>query len=177
MSRRDSYADREHARNRAYKAAYQSEEFTRWAASLTPEQRENAVRLGLLTYQLDKESSGRSVEDLPPSLAPRTKDAPVEDTTNARDAFEGETELAVAQRRMLRSFLMRNNNPELQWACICYLAGNGTCEAHAERLGISKQDFHYHVANAQQLLGITRRAGQRSARARQSYRMMNRRRS
>ena len=60
MSRRDSYAAREHARNRAYKEAYQSEEFIRWVASLTPEQRENAERLGLLTYQLDKESSGRS---------------------------------------------------------------------------------------------------------------------
>ena len=177
MSRRDSYAAREHARNRAYKEAYQSEEFIRWVASLTPEQRENAERLGLLTYQLDKESSGRSVEDLPPTLAPRTEDAPVEEIANASDTLEAESELAAAQCRMLRSFLMRNNNPELQWACMCYLAGNGTCEAHAERLGISKQDFHYHAANAQQLLGITRRAGQRSARARQSYRMMNRRRS
>ena len=52
MSRRDSYAAREHARNRAYKEAYQSEEFIRWVASLTPEQRENAERLGLLTYAL-----------------------------------------------------------------------------------------------------------------------------
>ena len=159
MSRRDSYAAREHARNRAYKEAYQSEEFIRWVASLTPEQRENAERLGLLTYQLDKESSGRSVEDLPPSLAPRTEDAPVEEIANASDTLEAESELAAAQCRMLRSFLMRNNNPEM-FAALGPDAG-----------------FHYHAANAQQVLGITRRAGQRSARARQSYRMMNRRRS
>ncbi len=186
MKHPDEYAKREHLRTRAYRKAYESPEARAWAAALTPEQRERAQDLGLLAPYIDPAPGNNSIETLPCALEPRAEDK--------RD--EPELPRAVLQRlkeagahpawrtllgddeahrgEMLLAFVMSSPQPKLCWACLSYLAGDGTCKSHAQQLGMSRQAFHYHVRTLEKQLGLPPQKNQRSKASRRPYRSTNR---
>lgn len=169
MSHRDPYAQREAERRRAYKAAYNSPEVKKWIASLTPEQRKRAEEAGLLEPKLDS-AIGHSIEELPMKLRPSTEDAPSD-----AQAFAAKLLDDSSYREAFAAYLAGGMKPLLRQACLSYLLGNGTCEQHAKRLGMSKQAFHYHVKQAQRMLDLPKRPNQKSNAASPSYRNSNRR--
>jgi len=173
----DQYARNEGSRNKAYRAAFRTPKFKAWVNSLTPEQRMRAERMGLLSPLLEGEGARVGADDLPPAYTPRDDGgfADFEEKKAGLPEFiEG---LDEARRRLLESFLKRKGKPGLQWACLYYLCGNGTCEQHARILGMSKQAFHYHVRSMQRMLGLPPLGNQKSARAREQYRWANSRRT
>lgn len=176
MSRQDEYARKEARRNQAYREAYQSDSAKAWIASLPPAQRAHAERLGLLSARLESGGSGPSLENLPASLAPR-QEALIDEGREAlpfRKEAWGEMEDGRSCK-LLMAFLQQSGNPRLCWACLRYLFGHGTCESHAKALGVSKQNFHYHVRKIERTFGLSSMGNQRSGRSRPSYRTMNRR--
>ena len=173
---RDEYAHREGKRNEAYREAYRSADFKAWVKSLTPEQRLHAEKLGLLAPRIDGASVQPGVEDLSPSQTPKTDGGfggLIDGKTRLQDLYAS---LDEYHRRMLHSFICRKGRPGLQWSCLSYLCGNGTCAKHARQLGMSKQTFHYHVRSVQKLLGLPPLGNQKSEAAREKYRLMNSRR-
>lgn len=169
MSHRDPYAQREAQRRRAYRDAYSSPEVKAWIASLTPEQRKHAEEVGLLEPKLDS-ALGHSIEDLPLKLRPATEDA-TDDAKLLDDEFLEDPRFVTA----FKAYMTGAKKPKLRLACLSYLLGNGTCEQYATLLRMSKQAFHYHVKQAQELLGLPKLARQKSDAARASYRKRNRR--
>lgn len=173
---RDEYAHREGKRNEAYREAYRSADFKAWVKSLTPEQRLHAEKLGLLAPRIDGASVQPGVEDLPPAHTPKTDGEfgmLIDGKTWLQDLYAS---LDEYHRRMLHSFICRKGRPRLQWSCLSYLCGNGTCAKHARQLGMSKQAFHYHVRSVQKLLGLPPLGNQKSEAAREKYRLTNSRR-
>lgn len=168
---RDDYAKREASRNEAYRNAFRSPDFKAWVKSLTPEQRLHAEKLGLLAPRIDGSCVQTGVDDLSPSQAPRTANNGSGSTKNG--LVSRCEELDEHHRRMLKAFLCRSGKPYLEWSCLCYLCGHGTCEQHARRLGMSKQAFHYHVRSVQKMLGLPPLGNQKSEAAREKYRQMN----
>lgn len=169
MSHRDPYAQGEAQRRRAYRDAYNSPEVKKWIASLTPEQRKHAEEAGLLEPKLDA-ALGHSIENLPLKLRPAT-----EDTTD--DAKSLDAELLEDPRFVtaFKAYMTGVRKPKLRLACLSYLLGNGTCEQYATLLRMSKQAFHYHVKQAQELLGLPKLARQKSDAACAAYRNANQR--
>ncbi len=186
MKRSDTYASREHLRNRTYRAAFASPEARAWIAALTPSQRERAESLGLLTPYIDPMPGDNSLDTLPCALEPRDEDKrtaneiplPLRQRLAAACAHPAWRNLLgddeAHHGTMLQAFVMSSPQPKLCWACLCYLAGSGTCESHAHSLGMSKQAFHYHVRALEKQLGLPPQGNQRSEAARQSYRSANR---
>lgn len=172
----DDYARGEARRMAGYKAAFESPEYKRWVASLTPAQRETAEGRRLLCPHEDAEGGRLGIDELPPSLEPQV--------AGEFDGGEGEAEsprlgldtLTDEQKDMLSAFLQQGGNPRLRWACLRYLLGYGTCLSHAKALGMRKQAFHYHVRQMERQLGLPPMANQRSESVRDSYRLSNRRR-
>ena len=76
MKHPDTYAKREHLRNRNYRAAFASPEARAWAAALTPAERARAQALGLLTPYIDPAPGDNSIETLPCALEPRVENRP-----------------------------------------------------------------------------------------------------
>ncbi len=186
MKHPDTYAKREHLRNRNYRAAFASPEARAWAAALTPAQRERAEALGLLKPCIDPAPGDNSIDTLPCALEPRAEDKrsaneiplPLHKRLMAAKAHPAWRNLLGDDEShhgtMLQAFVMSSGQPKLCWACLCYLAGSGTCESHAQSLGMSKQAFHYHVRTLEKQLGLPPQGNQRSEAARQSYRLANR---
>lgn len=185
MSAKDDYASREAKRRRAYQAAYQSEEARAWRDSLTPTQRAEAERLGLLEPYLEGSASGAaSVENLPPSMEPFTEDVEFDRDVVAVPFRKPEqpedsgwssllSALTSTHREMLLAFLHEDGDPRLRWACLCYLLGEGTCEDIAMQIGMTKQAFHYHVRKIQKRLGLPPMGNQKSEHTRTSYAILN----
>ncbi len=187
MSANDEYASREAKRRRAYQAAYQSEEAKAWVNSLSPTQRAEAGRLGLLDPCLDGSASGAaSVENLPPSMEPFTEDAefdkdvvavPFRKPEQPEDNGWGAllTALTSTHRKMLLAFLHEEGDPRLRWACLCYLLSEGTCEDIAHQVGMTKQAFHYHVRKIQKRFDLPPMGNQKGEQARIAYSVFNNR--
>lgn len=173
----DQYARNESARNEAYRKAFRSPEFTAWVNSLTPEQRMHAEKMGLLSPRLEGEGARFGADDLPPSHTPSDDGGFADFEEKKAGVPESIERLDEIRRQLLESFLKRRGKPGLQWACLYYLCGHGTCEQHARILGMSKQAFHYHVRSMQKMLGLPPLGNQKSAQAREKYRQMNRRRT
>lgn len=182
MPANDDYAAREATRKKAYRAAYDSPEYHAWVASLTPAQRASAESLGLLAPHFDAFSvGGSSADNLPPSLEPAKEDADFDADVIAapfrQDGLEAiYSQLDEEHKQLIEAFLQQDGNPQLRWACLRYVFGEGTCESHAKALGMSKQAFHYHVRKIGDQLGVSVLGNQRGAKARDSYRNLNRRR-
>ena len=184
MSKSDSYAEGSASRESAYRAAFQSAAYRQWVAGLTPEQREEAQKKGLLEPKVDHDTQGevtpseerRRVPEATSDfiLPPEEGEAPEEELSLSALVREGGAD--SIHRRALQDFLCSHGNPELTWACLQYLAGYGTCEAHAKALGLSRQAFNYHVRTIQKELGLPPMGNQRSESARRKYSRTNRRR-
>ena len=170
---RDDYSKREASRNEAYRKAYSSAEFKAWEKSLTPEQRLHAEKLGLLAPRIDGACVQTGVEDLSPALTPKTDGGFTRITDGKSSLTERCEGLDEHRLRLLYAFLCRSGRPKLQWACLSYLCGNGTCEQHGRMFAMSKQAFHYHVRTLQKLLGLPPLGNQKGEAAREKYRMMN----
>ena len=186
MKHPDTYAKREHLRNRNYRAAFASPEARAWAAALTPAQRERAEALGLLKPCIDPAPGDNSIDTLPCALEPRAEDKrsaneiplPIRQRMNATTAHPvwrrlfGDDETRYGE--MLYAYLQSSGHPALRWACLCYLMGQGTCATHAQEMHMSRQAFHYHVRTLEKQLGLPPQGNQRSDNARKSYRAANR---
>lgn len=165
MSAYDDYARKEAERNRKYLAAYRSEEAKAWRSSLDPAQYERAEQLGLLDPSLDRPSYSLSLEKLPAKLHPRQESATAAlFSPNDAPGPDWDECLTGKKRLLLESFLNQEGNPRLRWACLCYLAGEGTCEDFAHPLGMSRQTFHYHVRKLSRQLGLPAMGNQRARR-------------
>lgn len=197
MSDFDSYAHREGERRRAYAAAFRSDEARVWAASLTPTQRAEAERLGLLepafgsaasatacTGSSASPSEAVSLENIPRAITPHTEfrlpDDPIaQPFRKAPTPAESLAEYGLAGLMAadeFRDFLEQDGRPRLRWACLRYLLGEATCEELARGLGMTKQAFHYHVRKLQQQLGLPPMAMQKQEKARRSYALHQKRR-
>lgn len=171
----DDYASRESVRNRAYRSAYESAETKKWMESLSPESLARAQKLGLLEPRLDWAVNGHSIEQLVGDNEPREDGgfdkgplSVVEKKRQKHSLSESPTE---HNRKLLRAFLQRNGNPRLTWAAIRYLQGHGTLLSQASSLGMSKQDFHYHVRQLESLFGLPPLSNQRSEKSRNANRL------
>lgn len=180
MAITDDYAAREGLRLRAYRDAYESEEAKAWIAGLSPEQREQAERAGLLRPKLDGIHKGISLEDLSakqmPCVGPdvaglREDPAP---PASLIDILQGGPGCESAQQ-VLRDFLCASGHPELTWSCLQYLSSNASAKELAKRHGMSKQTFNYHVRTLQEQLGLPPMGTQKKASSRQKYQQSNRR--
>lgn len=171
----DDYASRESARNRGYRSAYESAEAKKWLESLSPESRARAQQMGLLEPRLDWAASGHSADQLVGDNEPRVDGGfdmgPLSVVEKKRHKQSGSDAPTEHNRKLLRAFLQRNGNPRLTWAALRYLQGNGTLGSHARTLGMSKQDFHYHVRQLELLFGLPPLANQRSEKSRQANRL------
>ena len=177
---KDDYAIREVERNRAYREAYESPEAKKWLESLSPETRLHAQELGLLEPRLDWAVNGHSIDQLVGENEPREEgdfnQGPLSVVERRRMKRSGSNSSTDRNRKLLRAFLQRNGNPRLTWAAIRYLQGNGSLESHARAIGMSKQDFHYHVRQVEKQLGLPPMGNQRKQSSREAYRIGNRRR-
>lgn len=140
-----------------YESAYASDEFRKWVASMSPQERERARAAGLLSPQYDKQERWRErtdIDALPARLAPRE---------DARDLEE------IAVEAFERDF----PNKEIYERVRRYLDGEGTLEALASELGMSKQRLAYHVRRYQKELGLPPAPFQKSEAAREKFRTLN----
>ena len=172
---KDDYAIREVERNRAYRDAYESPEAKKWLESLTPEARLHAQELGLLEPRLDWAVNGHSIDQLVGENEPREEgdfnQGPLSVVERRRMKRSGSDSSTARNRKLLRAFLQRNGNPRLTWSAIRYLQGNGSLESHARAIGMSKQDFHYHVRQLERLFGLPPMSNQRSEKSRNTNRL------
>jgi len=77
-----------------------------------------------------------------------TNDMPTTEkqTSNVRCLPACATSEALRSNTAVLAYIQEpGKKQKLRLACLNYLAGYGTCEQHAIRLGMSKQAFHYHV--------------------------------
>lgn len=171
----DDYASRESSRNRGYRSAYESVEAKKWLESLSPESRARAQELGLLEPRLDWAASGHSIDQLVGDNEPRVDGnfdlGPLSVVERRRQKRSGADVSTEHNRKLLQAFLQRNGNPRLTWAALRYLQGHGTLDSHARTLGMSKQDFHYHVRQMESLFGLPPLSNQRSKKSRQANRL------
>lgn len=171
----DDYASRESSRNRGYRSAYESAEAKKWLESLSPESRARAQELGLLEPRLDWAASGHSIDQLVGDNEPRIDGCfdmgPLSVVEKKRQKRSGADVSTEHNRKLIQAFLQRNGNPRLTWAAIRYLQGNGSLESHARAIGMSKQDFHYHVRQLERLFGLPPMSNQRSEKSRNTNRL------
>lgn len=187
MSVHDDYASLEIKRRRDYEAAFHSEEARAWRDSLSPAQRREAERLGLFKACWDDNASkNTSIDDLPLSMEPCTRDEDYDKDVIAIPFRKAEqlgddgweailTSMSSERREMFVAFLNEDGNPRLRWACLCFLFGEGTCEQLAHSLAMSKQAFHYHVRKLQKQLGLPPMGNQKQRKASLSYAVFNKR--
>lgn len=170
MKGQDDYAALASVRDRAYLAAYASPEADAWRASLTPAQRLDAEAKGLLAPCLPTNGGGTSVDALPPAKQPLVEACVGEDDeAQERERFMDYCS-SPEQVELLALFLQEGGNPKLRWACLRFLMGHGTCESHAQRLGMTRQAFSHQVRTLQERLGLPAMGNQKSASAREKYR-------
>ena len=176
--RPDEYALREKARSDAYRRAFMSPEVQRWIAGLSPAERERARAAGLLDPYFDAVGGRDSLDDMTPAQEPSCEFVDQETQTEketAQQEFQTFCRLPDSSRVIIAA-LRELGDPELNWACLRYLLGSGSCASHADALGMSRQDFHYHVGLLQGKLGLARTRLGKSERARRVYSTQNRRR-
>lgn len=166
MSNSDSYAANTVARDKAYRAAYNSPEVQRWIDSLSPEQRRHAESLGLLEPRLDSRPADTKVDDLPVAMQPSCElgftDPAEADVQRLLAAIGIDTaaeqpveELRRTQRNVLLAYFARPcKNPDLRRRCFAFLLGQGSGADHARKLGMSRQRFDYHARKMQKELGL-----------------------
>ena len=190
---RYDYALHESQRRQRYREAYQSPEALAWIASMSPAQRAEAQRLGLLEPLEDAGGSAApdfdNRDDSVGKHEPAAEDVPFDNAVKSAAERRGEVESCVpadgwfAAFRALKegkgcteevqAFLMQGGNPKLRWACVCFLLGDDTCENLAKSVSMTKQAFHYHVRQLQKQIGIDMFTGQKSENARKSYKRLN----
>lgn len=186
MADNDTYAAKEAVRAARYREAYESEEAKRWINSISPAERERAEALGLLQAKIDNDVTSRSIDTLPAKMEPREQqsydDRLIAKPLRKRQGFGISMDdilekLGMQEADELEAFLYQDGNPRLRQACLCYLLnqGSATCEDFASDLGMSKQAFHYHVRQVGKQLGLPPMGNQRQEKARQTYRLTNRR--
>lgn len=142
----DPYAKDSNSRDRAYREAYSSDEAQEWIASLRPEQRQRAAALGLL-----KPLHEHSSYEIP--LYEERIASPAHHTTQAFHAFLSQFERGPRKMRALHTLLHRKKQRAgVIWAAMRYLCGDGTCELHANRFGITRQAFHSICVKIQKYL-------------------------
>lgn len=176
MCHLDSYASGESSRRAQYAAAFASPEAKAWEASLSPADRARAASLGLLSPCFDPAPGGCDIDSLPRALEPRLETGiPGEPDPPARPDLCDVDELSPHHRRLLEAFFQQWGSPELLWACFRFVMGRGSCIEHARALGLSKQAFYYHAKRLASVLGLPALGNRASERARESYRLRNRR--
>lgn len=187
---RPDYRQLQGRHRREYREAYASPEAQAWMAALSPAQRAEAQRLGLLepledcggSAAPDFDSGDASVNAHEPAAEDIPFDNGVKSPAERREepgqlmppdgwiaAFRDLREGKGCSEEV-RAFLMQGGNPKLRWACICYLLGDDTCENLAKSVSMTKQAFHYHVRQLQKQIGIDMFTGQKSGNARKAYR-------
>ena len=135
----DPYAQQSQIRFTRYAEAYESPEVKAWIASLTPEQRAHAEKQGLLAPM---------PEDLN-GITPLDEEKADEALFIQAESME--RMLSILERnphkmRALATLLKRKKQgAELMWSVIRFVCGEGSCQSHAERFGMTKQNFHYIV--------------------------------
>ncbi len=152
----DNYASNAPARNRAYRAAYESEAAKKWLASLTPDQRQRAEKLGLLAPYFDTLPCDQCLDNVPEEDTPlyeHEMNDPAEEEratlllklghapTPAKPSL-----ISPEQQRLIAAYMAAK--PKMRDVLthgLAFLFGIGSGEEHARALGISRQRFNYHV--------------------------------
>ena len=193
---RPDYRQLQGRHRREYREAYASPEAQAWMAAMSPAQRAEAQRLGLLEPLEDSDGSAScpSFDTSPDGVRehePAVEDQPFDNGVKSpAERREEPGQLMppdgwMAAFRDLRdgkgcteevqAFLEQDGNPRLRKACILFLLGDDTCENLALALNMSKQAFHYHVRKIQKQLGLPPMGNQRTQAARVAYSQANRR--
>ncbi len=141
----DPYAQNAPIRFRKYAEAFDSAEAKAWIASLSPEQRKLAEEKGLLVPLSDHDSHELPIEEEHvgnPLISEASMDALIR-------LFEANPLKLRALNSLMHS---KKYGAELKWAALRYLCGEGTCQSHAIRFGMTRQNFHAVVKKFKALL-------------------------
>lgn len=141
MRKKVSLSDQE----RRYAAAWESAAAKAWLASLTPEQREEAERAGLLSPRFESRRSGSQVS----LIEGRTR----VEVSRSRGASGADVELCVRMKSVVRV------PGRFREACFSVLEGRKTLSAAAREGGISKQRLFYWVKNVKREMKQLARGG------------------
>ena len=130
---------------RRYAAAFESDAARAWLASLTPEQRAEAERAGLLCPHFESRRSGahKTIEE------GRTR------ISALKFSFVSEEREAILNKIKSEIVLKISKNVDsnlIKEATFSVLEGRETLSAASRRIGQSKQMLFYHVKNTFQKL-------------------------
>ncbi len=160
----DNYASNAPARNRAYREAYESEEAKKWLASLTPDQRQRAEKLGLLTPYFDTLPSDQCLDNVPEEDTPLYEHEAADPAEEERATLLQKLGHAPApktsfitpeQQHLIAAYMAAK--PKMRDVLthgLAFLFGIGSGEEHAQALGISRQKFNYHVIQLRKDLNL-----------------------
>ncbi len=195
----DDYAKTEAERNKHYLESWETPEVKAWIDSLSPEDRQRMEAKGLLGPMMTKEGSanGCGLEDDIASSADASVEAPSVPGSDSLDAILADyPHLEQAIENRAKEMAGGSNGPEmlrklalmfidqgrraLNADCLAFVSGlavrmgeSGT--SLAKRHGISRQAFHKRCNELLREMGLPPSRAMKSARARQSYRISNRR--
>ena len=158
---RDDYSSRQAARDKEYADSFGSPDFQKWAATLSPEERANAEKLGLLKPLLNKHGVG-SPEPLEPMQTSPVA-VPQEEVFDALCRFMCE---ALSQ-----------SNTRLTVECIALACGMTIMEGEsmtsiAKRHGITRAAVSRRCVDITKKLNLTPSRSMRSTKARTAYRQV-----
>lgn len=171
------YEDTQQLRNAQYRQQYEA-----WVAKLTPRQRRDLARQGLLQPQVDSFHVGKrnDVADLPIAAAPVLPDDSEDEpgapagTDGEVSAKEKDSEAAWAALRRLIAELIADPNPVLGLDCLTLVSGIGflgeSMTDIARRHKVTRAAVSKRCVRWTTLLGLMPSRAMRSLTARQAYR-------
>ncbi len=195
----DEYASRQAERDRQYRDSWETPEAREWLASLSPEDRRRFKAEGLLAPMLSKDgvANGCGIEEDNADSPLASVDAPSVSASDSLEAILADyphLEQAIEERarrmnggsngtemlRKLALLFIDQGRRALNADCLAFVSGlavrmgeSGT--SLARKHGITRQAFHKRCSELLGELGLPPSRAMKSARARHSYRISNRR--
>lgn len=172
---KDDYSSRQAARDKEYADSFGSPEFQKWAASLSPEERADAEKLGLLKPLLPKHGAGAPGHDMAESKLARVE-APSPDLLDSVHALQqptNEAEIFDVVRRLISEIIMQSNT-RLTVECLALACGLTTMQGEsmssiADRHGISRAAVSRRCVDITKKLNLSPSRSMRSTKARNAY--------
>ena len=175
---RDDYSSRQAARDKEYADSFGSPDFQKWAATLSPEERANAEKLGLLKPLLNKHGVGSPDRDMAESNRSRTEATtpePLEPMQTSPVAVPQEEVFDALCRFMCEA--LSQSNTRLTVECIALACGMTIMEGEsmtsiAKRHGITRAAVSRRCVDITKKLNLTPSRSMRSTKARTAYRQV-----
>ena len=178
---KDDYASRHAAKDKQYTASYNDPETKEWIARMTPAEREQAEKLGLLKPMLSKNGSGAPGHDIAESklakieaTVPEIDFAPEPIPMPERSGAAGEEQSFELLRRLIPEALAQSN-ARLALECLVIVCGLGSLQGEsmtsiAKRHGVTRAAVSRRCVDIAKTLNLNPSRAMRSTKARVTYR-------